>query len=243
MIKLQEQHFQWGSGYRANAPSFPDFISKSHVLLSSCTGHWKQANVSSSLAQGKATLLRPKNLSRGRGGAALSPHRPPCPKSPSALMLCGSCCVPRSSLPCSPSTFRVLLCPEIGHTNPKPNFYNQHSVKLPCWKETLRRISPSVTVWSFSWLAAIAYNEGIINFCFKGIGDRDMDTAWLYHLCGWHILIHTIFPSVLDTTEHQRSQSTLCWNSPKKTSFHPVPCQKTLQTTSTENGSPLQCIM
>lgn len=50
-----------------------------------------------------------------------------------------------------------------------------------------------------------------------------MDTAWLYHLCGWHILIHTIFPSVLDTTEHQRSQSTLCWNSPKKQVFIQFP--------------------
>lgn len=126
--------------------------------------------------------------------------------------------------------------------NPRPLFKNQHSVKPPCCTETLQRISPQVTVWSFSWLAAIAYNEGIINFCFKGIGDQDMDTAWLYHLCSWHILIHTIFPSVLDTTEHQRSQSTLCWNSPKKQVFIQFPVKKTLWTTFTENGSPLQLL-
>jgi len=95
------------------------------VLLSSCTGHWKRANVSSSLAQGRATLLSPKNLCRGRDEAALSPHRSPCSNSHPALMICGWCCVPyipHSCLPCGPSTFRVLLCPKIGQYQCQAHF-------------------------------------------------------------------------------------------------------------------------
>lgn len=86
----------------------------------------------------------PKDLSRDRVGAALLSHKPPCPKSPPALMLHGWCCVPyilHSSLPCSPSTFRVFLSPKMGQYQSQAHFLKS-TVKLPCCKETLQRISP-----------------------------------------------------------------------------------------------------
>lgn len=99
----------------------------------------------------KTLFSGPKDLSRGSSGTTLSSHRPPCPKYPPALMLCGWCCVsyiPCSSLPCSPSIFRVLLTPKVN-TEPKGQNQSQaHFLKSTFSQASLlqRNLAESFTL-------------------------------------------------------------------------------------------------
>lgn len=77
-----------------------------------------------------------------------------------ALLYLGTSCAQREVLSIPSPLFKVNI---------------QSSFFLP--KKPCREFHPKSQSDLSSWLAAIAYNEGIINFCFRGIEDQDMDTA------------------------------------------------------------------
>lgn len=115
--------FQRRSGYQTNVPSFPDFISKSFVSLSSCTP-----------AHGRATLLRPEDPSGGRRRfLSCFSQISPCTSAPWLVLFPH---IPHSCLPHTSATFRVPLCPKTGQfqTQGHPLIINIQSSLLAAQK-------------------------------------------------------------------------------------------------------------